>query len=127
MYSELPFNLQQEDLDLAEQFADHTIGDLRSSLLKLIQTNIVYSYCESLIIGNPDCTEDKIATILDLLKLGEQDLLYSQLSFEVLLDLKKVKDVIKASDWNRQEIIASILELIVDNTLMYSSLAKYAY
>ena len=127
MYSELPFEQRIQDEDLIEQFADYTISDLRSSLLKLVQTNVVYSYCESLIIEELDCTESEIATILDGCKEKDRALLHDRLPFKVLLELKRVKDEVKQRDWNRQQIVGSVLNLIVENTLLYSSLAKFAY
>ena len=127
MYSELPFEQHIQDEDLAEQFADYTTSDLRSSLLKLIQTNVVYSYCESLIIEDLDCTESEIAQILDCCKDKDRSLLHTQLPFKVLLELKRVKDELKQGDWDREQIIGSILNLVVENTLLYSSLARFAY
>lgn len=126
MYSELPFEQRVEDKDLVEQFADYTIADLRSNLLKLIQTNVIYTYCESLILEEYD-TESNIAEILDCCKKKEWTLLDTQLPFEILLKLKRVKDEIRQSDLNRQEAIGFILSLIVENTLLYSSLARFAY
>ena len=127
MYSELPFEQHIQDEDLTEQFADYTISDLRSNLLKLVQTNVVYSYCESLIIEELDCTESEIAMILDCCKEKDRSLLHTQLPFKVLLELKRVKDEVKQRDWNRQQIVGSVLNLIVENTLLYSSLARFAY
>lgn len=127
MYSELPFEQHIEDEDLVEQFADYTISDLRSNLLKLIQTNVIYTYCESLILEEYDCTESNIAEILDCCKKKEWASLNTQLPFEILLKLKRVKDEIKQSSLNRQEAIGFILSLIVENTLLYSSLARFAY
>lgn len=126
MYSELPFKQQIQDGDLAEQFADYTILDLRSNLLKLIQTNVIYSYCESLIIEEFDGAEEKIAKILDCCKEKDRALLHNQLPFKVLLKLKRVKDEVKQGDWDRQQIVGLILNLIVENTLLYSSLARFA-
>lgn len=126
MYSELPFEQRVEDEDLVEQFADYTIADLRSNLLKLIQTNVIYTYCESLILEEYD-TESNIAEILDCCKNKQWALLNTQLPFEVLLKLKRVKDEIRQSDLNRHEAIGFILSLIVENTLLYSSLAGFAY
>lgn len=126
MYSELPFEQRVEDEDLVEQFADYTISDLRSNLSKLIQTNVIYTYCESLILEEYD-TESNIADILDCCKKKEWALLNTQLPFEVLLKLKRVKDEIGQSNLNRQEAIGFILSLIVENTLLYSSLARFAY
>jgi hypothetical protein len=127
MYSELPFEQHIQDEDLAEQFAAYTTSDLRSSLLKLIQTNVVYSYCESLIIEEIDCTELEIAEILDCCKDKDRSSLQTQLPFKVLLELKRVKDELKQGDWDREQIIGSILNLVVENTLLYSSLARFAY
>lgn len=127
MYSELPFEQHIQDEDLAEQFADYTTSDLRSSLLKLIQTNVVYSYCESLIIEEIDCTELEIAEILDSCKEKDRSSLHTQLPFKILLELKRVKDELKQGDWDREQIIGSILNLVVENTLLYSSLARFAY
>jgi hypothetical protein len=126
MYSELPFN-QCVDEDLAEHFADYTIVNLRSNLLKLIQINVVYSYCESSIVEQLDSTEEEIATILNCCREKDWTLLQTQLPFSVLLDLRKVKHEVHQSDWGRQQIIGLILSLIVENTLLYSSLAKFAY
>ena len=126
MYSELPFEQHIEDEDLVEQFADYTIADLRSNLLKLIQTNVIYTYCESLILEEYD-TESNIAEILDCCKKKEWALLNTQLPFEVLLKLKRVKDEMRQSNLNRQEAIGFILSLIVENTLLYSSLDRFAY
>ena len=127
MYSEVPFEQYSQDEDLIAEFADYTISDLRSNLLRLIQTNIVYSYCESLIIEEINCTEAEIAQILDCCKQKEQSFLQIKLPFEILLKLKKAKDEIRQSDRNRQETISLILNLIIENTLLYSSLSKFAY
>ena len=127
MFSEVPFEQYSQDEDLIGEFADYTVLDLRSNLLKLIQTNIVYSYCESLIIEEIDCTEAEIAQILDCCKDKERNLFHAELPFEILLKLKKAKDEIQRSDRNRQQIISLILNLIIENTMLYSSLARFAY
>lgn len=127
MYSEVPFEQYSQDEDLIEEFADYTISDLHSNLLRLIQINLVYSHCESLIIEEINCTEDKIALILDCCKNRERNLFHSELPFEVLLKLKQAKHEVQQSNRNRQQIISLILNLIIENTMLYSSLARFAY
>ena len=127
MYSEVPFEQYSQDEDLIAEFADYTISDLRSNLLKLIQTNVVYSYCESLIVEDIDCTEEEIAQILDRCKDKERNLFHIELPFEILLKLKQAKDNVQQTNYNRQQIISLILNLIIENTLLYSSLARFAY
>ena len=127
MYSEVPFEQYSQDEDLIDQFAEYTTLDLRSNLLKLIQTNVVYSYCEALIVEKIDCTEEEIAQILDCCKDRNQNLLQAELPFEVLLKLKKAKDEVQQTERNREQIISLILNIIIENTLLYSSLARFAY
>ena len=127
MYSEAPFEQYSQDEDLINQFAEYTTLDLRSNLLKLIQNNIVYSYCESLIVEKINCTEEEIAHILDCCKDREQNLFHAALPFEVLLKLKKAKDEVQQTERNREQIINLILNLIIENTMLYSSLARFAY
>ena len=127
MHSEVPFEQYSQEKDLIEEFADYTISDLRSNLLKLIQTNIVYSSCESLIIEDINCTEEEIARILDRCKDKERNLFHAELSFGVMLKLKQAKDEVQQSNRNRQQIISLILNLIIENTMLYSSLARFAY
>lgn len=118
---------QYEEEDLIDQFSEYTVSDLQSNLLKLVQTNIIYSYCETLIIEDLDCTEESIAKIIECCKKKNQTLLNSTLPFQVLQELKKAKDEIKDSDYDRHYIINLILNLIVENTLLHSSLAKFVY
>jgi|GEM_PF-2996225 len=125
MYTDLFFNQQEQNEDLIEQFADYSISDLQSNLLKLIQTNIVYSYCESLIVEESDCVEEKVAIIFDYCQAQNKSLLYDSLPFTILLKLKKAKNYVKKCDRNRQAIIEVILNLIVENTLLHSTLAKF--
>ena len=127
MYSEAPFEQYSQDEDLIDQFAEYTTLDLRSNLLKLIQNNVVYSYCESLIVEKIDCTEEEIAHILDYCKDREQNLFHVALPFEVLLKLKKAKDEVQQTERNREQTINLILNLIIENTMLYSSLARFAY
>ncbi|MGD1919326.1 MAG: hypothetical protein ACFCAD_10805 [Pleurocapsa sp.] len=118
---------QYEEEDLIDQFSEYTALDLQSNLLKLIQTNIIYSYCESLIIEDVDCTEEKIAEILNYSKERNQTLLNSSFPFHILHQLKQAKDEVKQSSWDKHQTINIILNLIVENTLLHSSLAKFAY
>ena len=118
---------QHIEEDLAEYFSEYTVLDLQSNLLQLIQTNIIYSYCESLIIEDLENTEEDVAKILECCQQKNIFLLQSNLPFTVLQKLKKVKNEITKSNLDRYEIIDSILNLIVENTLLYSSLAKFAY
>ena len=118
---------QYQEENLAASFCEYTVSDLQSNLLQLIQTNVVYRYCEDLIIDDMDCTEEEIAQILDYYKADKQALLNSSLPFHVLHKLKEVKDEVKGSDWDRSALINSILNLIVENTLLHSTLAKFAY
>ena len=117
---------QHTEEDLAEYFSEYTVLDLQSNLLQLIQTNIIYSYCESLIVEDFEYTEREIAKILKYCKQKNNLLLQSNLPFAVLHELKKVKDEITKSNLDRYKIIDLILNLIVENTLMYSTLAKFA-
>lgn len=126
MNPNLLFDRHTEE-DLAEYFADYSGLDLQSNLVRLIQINIVYSYCESKIIDDLNCTELEIAKILNYCKENNNRLLQSDLPFAILHKLKKVKDDIVNSDLDRYEIIDSILNVIVENTLLYASLAKFAY
>ena len=118
---------QHTEEDLAEYFSEYTVLDLQSNLLQLIQTNIIYSYCESLIIEDLENTEEDVAKILECCQQKNIFLLQSNLPFTVLQKLKTVKNEITKSNLDRYEIIDSILNLIVENTLLYSSLAKFAY
>ena len=118
---------QHLEEDLAEYFSEYTVLDLQSNLLQLIQTNIIYSYCESLIMEDLEHTEEEVAKILKYCKEKKNLLLQSDLPFTVLHKLKKVKDEIAKSNLDRYEIIDLILNLIVENTLLHSSLAKFAY
>lgn len=126
MISDLLFEQYEED-DLTEQFCEYTVSDLQSNLLKLIQTNIIYSYCEALIIEDVECSEEKIAKIIDCCKERNKTLLKSSLPFHILHQLKRVKDEVKESGWDKHQMINHILNLIVENTLLYSNLAKFAY
>lgn len=123
MISDLLFD--QNERDLVNQFCEYTVSELRSNLLNLIQINVIYLYCEALIIENIDCTEAEIAQILDCCK--NKTLLNSSLPFHLWQKLKKAKDEVNESDWDRDSIINSILNLIVENTLLRSTLAKFAY
>ncbi len=116
-----------EDEDLVTQFEEYTVDDLRSNLLQLIQTNVVYSYCETLIAEDIDCTEEDIAKIIESCKGKNQALLNNTLPFRVLHQLKKVKDELKESNCSKHDTINLILNLIVENTLLHSTLAKFAY
>ena len=118
---------QYSDQDLSQHFSNYTVSDLQSNLLKLIQTNIIYSHCESLIIDNQDCTEEEIARILDCCKDKSHNSLCTRLPFKLLTKLKNHKDEIQANNWSRQEIVDIILNLVIENTLLYSTLAKFAY
>lgn len=122
------FNLvsqQFEEDNLVEQFAEYTIAELRQNMLKLAQYNLVYRYCETLIIEYDN--EGMAIHIIDRCQDKSQNLLTKNLPFELLIELKKAKDEVLESDWTREYIIDSILNLIVDNTLLYSSLSKFAY
>ncbi len=127
MYTDLFFDRPERDKDIAEQFAEYSLSDLQANLLKLIQTNIVYSYCESLIIEEIDRAEEKVASIFDYCQAQNKSLLYDSLPFGILLKLKRAKNDVKKCDCNRQTIIEIILNLIVENTLLHSSLAKFTY
>ena len=116
---------QHTEEDLAEYFSEYTVLDLQSNLLQLIQTNIIYSYCESLILEDLEYTEEEIAKILKYCKEKKNLLLQSDLPFAVLHKLKKVKDEVTNYNLGRYEIIDLILNLIVENTLLYSTLAKF--
>ena len=126
MNPNLLFDRHTEE-DLAEYFSDYSKLDLQSNLVRLVQVNIVYSYCESKIIDDLNCTESEIAKILSYCKENNHRLLQFDLPFAILHKLKKVKDDIANSDLDRYEIIDSILNVIVENTLLYASLAKFAY
>ena len=121
-----PLSQQLEDNDLIEQFAEYTISDLHSNLLNLVQKNVVYLYCESLIMEDLDC-DLEVAEILDRVENKKQNLLSAELPFELLIELKRAKDEINKSNFNRPEIIDLILNLIIDNTLLQSSITKFAY
>lgn len=120
------FLQQLEDEDLVTQFCDYTISDLQANLSKLIQINTVYSYCESLIIDDLDC-EKEVAEILDCCRDKNRSLLCAELPFELLIKLKKTKDEVAKFNCNRHQIVEMILNLIIENTLLYSSLARFAY
>ncbi len=122
------FNLvsqQFEEDNLVEQFAEYTIAELRQNMLNLIQYNIVYRYCETLIVEHDN--DDLAIDIIDLCQDKSQNLLTKNLPFELLIELKKVKDEVIESELTREYIVDSILNLIVDNTLLYSSLNKFAH
>ena len=127
MYPDLFFTQQEQEEDLIAQFADYSIADLHCNLLKLIQTNIVYSYCESLILEDVDDVEEKVISIFDYCQAQNKSLLYDSLPFEVLLELKKAKKNVKQCDRDRKTIIEIILNLVVENTLLHSSLSRFAY
>jgi len=119
-----PLPQQLEDDDLTEQFAEYTISDLHSNLLKLVQLNVAYLYCESLIIEELDC-DLKVAKVLKCCQDKSYNLLSSDLPFELLIKLKQSKDEMNKGNWNRQHTIDLILNLIVDNTLLQSSLLRF--
>ena len=127
MYSDSLFAQDEQNEDLAEQFADHSITDLRFNLLKLVQKNVVYSYCESLIVEDINYSEETIAQIMDYCQERNKALLYDLLPFEVLLQLKKAKSDLRKCTYDRQAIINIILNLILENTLLHSRLSKFAY
>ena len=127
MYSDLLSQPYEQDEDLIEQFSEYTVSDLRSNLLEQMQINVVYSYCESQIIEEPDCSEEEIAQIIDRCRSKNKNLLYSDLPFQVLLKLKRVKNELEDCNYTRTDMISLILNLIVENTLLYSSLARFAY
>lgn len=118
---------QYQEEDLVSQFDDYSILDLQSNLLKLIQTNIVYAYCETVIVEDLNCDEEYIARIIKSCKAKDRVLLNSILPFHILQKLKSVKDEIKGKEYDRYYIINLILNLIVENTLLHSTLAKFAY
>ena len=113
--------------DLVEYFSDYSKLELQSNLIQLIQINIIYSYCESKIIDDLNCTESEIAKIIKYCKENNNRLFQSDLPFAILHKLKKVKNDIVNCDLERHEIIDFILNVIVENTLLYTSLAKFAY
>ena len=124
LMSSCSFFEQFEDRDLIEEFSHYTISDLQSNLSKLIQVNLVYSYCESLIMEQDDC-DLEVAIILDSCQEKNFDFVCDRLPFDLLIKLKKVKDELKQDNWQRQELINSILNLILENTLLYSTLTKF--
>ena len=120
------FSKRLEDTYLIEEFSDYTIKDLQSNLSKLIQVHRIYLYCESLIMEKDDCALE-IAIILDCCRDNNFDFVSDLLPFELLIELKKTKNEVEEDDWKRPELISSILNLILENTLLYSTLAKFAY
>ena len=128
---EFMFNLPSEqsnwDDEIIEEFADYTMTQLRSDCLKLTQTQIVYSYCESLIVEDVEYAEEKIALILELERNRSWNCLCEHLPFEVLAKLKQAKMEVKDCQCNRQSVVESMLDLIVENTLLHSTLTKFAF
>ncbi|MCC0177741.1 hypothetical protein I4641_12200 [Waterburya agarophytonicola K14] len=126
MNSDLLFDQYCDD-DLTEQFSDYTVSDLRSNLLKLLQTNMIYYYCESLIIEDRCCNKQEIGTILGFDQDSDHHITCDKLPFELLIELKSIKDKIKINNWEREQIIELILNLIVENTLIHSTLRKFTW
>ncbi|MDJ0592393.1 MAG: hypothetical protein QNJ72_20770 [Pleurocapsa sp. MO_226.B13] len=100
---------------------------LRSNWLKLIQTKIVYSYCESLVVEDVEGAEEEIALILELERNRDWSCLCALLPFEVLAQLKIAKTELVDFRGDRQWFVNSSLNLIVENTLLYNTLAKLAF
>ena len=127
MYFNLPLEQQHWDYEQIEEFADCTMTQLRSNWFKLIQTNIVYLYCESLVVEDAESAEEKIALILELARNRDWSCLCAYLPFEVLTKLRRARIELKDSCGDRQWLVKSSLNLIVENTLLYSTLTKFAF
>ena len=127
MYYKVPFDWQEQDEDFIEGFDGYTIADLRVNLLKLVQKNTIYFYCESLIIEDSSSSELDVAKILDYCQSLNYNLLFDILPFKVLLQLKEAKTRVDKSELDRQHIIEMILNLTVENTILRNSLDKFIY
>ena len=126
MNSDLLFQQHEQYEDLTEHFSEYTNLDLRSNLCKLLQTNLIYSYCESLIVKEVEGDREKIGQILQHHKSGERDLLNKQMPLEMLFELRKIETELETNMMSREGLVGSILNLIVENTLLNSTLSKFA-
>lgn len=125
MYFNLSSKQQDWDNELIEEFADYTIAQLHSSWLKLIQTNIIYGYCESLIVEDTEVAEKEIALILKFERGRDWICLLDCLPFGILAKLKQMKRELKNCHYDRQWVVNSILNLIIENTLLHNTLSRF--
>ena len=112
--------------DLVAEFAFYNDAQLHSKWLLLIQTNIVLTYCESLIFDGVDGAESQVARILKLQHHQDWVGICDCLPWEMLLDLRQVEIEISECNIDRRRVIWSIFSLVMENTILQTTICRFS-
>ncbi len=112
--------------DLDAELAFYNDAQLRSKWLLLIQTNIVLTYCESLIFDGVDDHWSQVGSILKLQHHQDWVGICDCLPLEVLLDFRQVEIEISECNIDRRTVIWSIFSLIMENTILQSTICRFS-
>lgn len=123
---------EQYYFTMVRYLPDLDLERLRLILVDLIQTNIIYNYCEKLILDD-DLDSDYFSKVqVFLSSLNQLSNILHLLPLELDFQLKSVEyqvqelcDAIHAGEANRSQLSASILNLILENAVLGNCLKEY--
>lgn len=113
--------------DLDAEFAFYSDAQLHSRWLLLIKTNMVLTYCESLIFDGVDGAQSQVTHILKLHHHQDWVGIGDRLPWNILLDLRQVEIEISECNIDRKRVIWSILSLVMENTILQSTFSQHGY